>query len=125
MEVKATTEMKITDAKELHALTEKEIQNLELYMLQMHTECDFLLRNFEVRHEGRIGEETGLEDAKSIVTGEEPPTHKMISEGYESEHSDADVEEHFEGGHQYEGEEVPAVVRPGGSSPSEAPVASA
>eukprot|EP00746_Dinoflagellata_sp_MGD_P000582 gnl/MRDRNA2_/MRDRNA2_101044_c0_seq1.p1 gnl/MRDRNA2_/MRDRNA2_101044_c0~~gnl/MRDRNA2_/MRDRNA2_101044_c0_seq1.p1 ORF type:complete len:333 (+),score=108.96 gnl/MRDRNA2_/MRDRNA2_101044_c0_seq1:104-1000(+) len=114
-EVKATTEMKITDAKELHALTEKEIHNLDIYMVQLHTECDFLIRNFEVRHEGRVGEETGLEDAKSIVTGEEPPTHRMIAEGYESEHSDADVEEHFEGGHQYAGQEVP----------TEAPAASA
>merc|ERR1719379_2089009 len=98
-EVKATTEMKITDARELHQLTEKEIHNLDLYMVQMHTECDFLIRNFEVRHEGRIGEEVGLEDAKTIVTGEEPPTHATVEAGFESEHSDAEVEEHFEGGH--------------------------
>jgi predicted nucleic acid-binding Zn-ribbon protein len=81
-EVKATTEMKITDARELHQLTEKEIHNLDLYMVQMHTECDFLIRNFEVRHEGRIGEETGLEEAKTIVTGEDPPTHRTIEAGY-------------------------------------------
>lgn len=94
-EVKATTEMKITDAKELHSLTEKEIHNLDLYMAQMHTECDFLIRNFEVRHEGRVGEEVGLEEAKTIVTGEEPPNYKVVEAGYKSEHSDADVEEHF------------------------------
>merc|ERR1719305_884754 len=70
-ETKATLEMKISDAKELHQLTEEEIHNLDLYIAQMHTECDFLLRNFEVRHEGRVGEEVGLEEAKTIVTGEE------------------------------------------------------
>merc|ERR1719482_1126179 len=34
-ETKATMEMKITDAKELHHLTEEEIHNLELYMTQL------------------------------------------------------------------------------------------
>jgi len=107
-EVKAATEMKITDAKELHMLTENEIHNLDLYMAQMHTECDFLVRNFEVRHEGRIGEEVGLEEAKSIVTGEEPPNHRVVEAGYDSEHSDAEVEEHFVDGHHiHEGETPP------------------
>merc|ERR1719321_2309157 len=40
-ETKATLEMKMTDAKELHQLTEAEIRNLDLYMAQLHTECDF------------------------------------------------------------------------------------
>jgi hypothetical protein len=99
MSVKATLKMKITDAKELHELTEEEIHNLDLYMVQLHTECDFLARNFEIRHEGRVDEEVGLEEAKSIVTGEEPPNHKVVESSYEAEHTDADVEEHFEGGH--------------------------
>merc|ERR1719420_982718 len=107
--VKATTEMKIQDTKSLHALTEEEIHNLDLYMAQVHTECDFLTRNFETRHEGRIGEEVGLEDAKSIITGEEPPDHRVVEAGYESEHSDADVEEHFvDGQHILEGMPTPA-----------------
>jgi len=117
-EVKATLEMKISDAKELHALTEEEIKNLDLYIVQIHTECDFLARNFEIRHEGRVDEEVGLEEAKSIVTGEEPPNHKVVEASYEAEHTDADVEEHFEGGHTpgegggLEPTEPPVVDRP-------------
>lgn len=100
-DVKAETMNKIVDAKAKQTLTLDELENLQLYMVQLHSECDFLLRNYEVRHEGRIGEEMGLEDAKTIVTHEEPPSHGVVKQGYNEEHSDADVEEHFpeEGGH--------------------------
>lgn len=103
-ENKADLEDKMDQAKTNRKLTEKEIQNIALYMVQLHSECDFLMRNFEVRHEGRVEEETGLEDAKTIVTHEEPPTHAVIEQGFASEHSDKDVNQHFpeEGGHIHE-----------------------
>merc|ERR1719316_2330458 len=97
--IKAELEDKIADAKELQGVTLQELQNLALYMVQLHTECSFLQLNFEVRHESRVGEEVGLEDTKTIVTGEEPPSHTVVESGFESEHSDAQVEEHFENGH--------------------------
>merc|ERR1719272_298727 len=65
---KATLDQKLLESKELLTSTEDELHNLQLYLVQLHTECDFLVRNFEVRHEGRIEEETGLESAKTIVT---------------------------------------------------------
>jgi len=101
MDVRAETQSKIVDAKSKQSLTLEELENIALYLVQLHSECDFLMRNFEARHDGRVGEESGLEDAKTIVTHEEPPTHKVIETGYKEEHSDADVEEHFpeEGGH--------------------------
>jgi len=101
MAVKAETENKIVDAKAKQSLTLEELQNLALYLVQLHSECDFLMRNFENRHEGRVGEEVGLEDAKTIVTHEEPPSHGVVEQGFKEEHSAADVEEHFpeEGGH--------------------------
>jgi len=100
-EAKADLEDKHGQAKTDRKLTEKEIQNIAIYLVQLHSECDFLMRNFEVRHEGRVEEEGGLEDAKTIVTHEEPPTHGQIEADYKSEKSDADVEQHFpeEGGH--------------------------
>jgi len=100
-EEKADLEEKLGQAKTNKKLTEKEIHNIALYMVQLHAECDFLMRNFEARHDGRVDEETGLEDAKTIVTHEEPPTHSQIEADYKSEKSDADVEQHFpeEGGH--------------------------
>merc|ERR1719265_1608037 len=104
MAVKAETENKIVDAKTKQDATLDELQNLALYMVQLHSECDFLLRNYDVRHDGRVNEETGLEDAKTIVTNEEPPSHTQVEQGYKEEHSDADVEEHFPeaGGHIHE-----------------------
>lgn len=92
---KATLDDKIVSAKALAKLTDEEIHNIELYLAQLHTECDFLARNFEVRHEGRVDEETGLEEAKSIMTDEEPPEHRQIEERYEQEHAEQDVDEHF------------------------------
>merc|ERR1719171_1385786 len=93
---KAELEEKLTNAKSLQTITLEELQNLALYMAQLHTECDFLLRNFDVRHEGRVSEEAGLEDAATIVTHEEPPSHGDIESGYASEHSDKQVDAHFE-----------------------------
>merc|ERR1719321_2458865 len=75
----------------------EEQHNLEMYMAQLEGECSFLLRNFEVRHEGHIEEEVGLEGAKSIVTHDAPPTHRDVEEQYAEEHTDADVDQNFPG----------------------------
>merc|ERR1719313_639826 len=85
--IKAELEDKIASAKDLQSTTVDELQNLALYMVQLHTECDFLLRNFEVRHEGRVGEEVGLEEAKTIVTHAEVPTHAQIEKVMDEEHT--------------------------------------
>lgn len=95
---KAELEDKITTAKNTQRATLEELQNIALYLTQLHTECDFLIRNFEVRHEGRVEEEVGLEDAKTIVTHEEPPSHGDVEAGFESEHSEQQVDEHFPDG---------------------------
>jgi hypothetical protein len=95
--VKATLDQKLVTNKELLALTEEELHNLELYLVQVHTECDFLMRNYEVRHENRVDGETGLETAETIVTDGEVPSHKSIEKRYAEEHTDDDVDEHFPG----------------------------
>merc|ERR1719301_436125 len=94
---KASLDQKLVDNKALLALTEEQLHNLQLYLVQLHTECDFLVRNFEARHEGRVDEESGLEEAETIVTDAEPPTHKEIEKQYVEEHTDDDVDEHFPG----------------------------
>merc|ERR550537_1141370 len=94
-EHKAILNEKRVSANELKAKTEQEIHNIDIYLVQLEAECGFLLRNYEVRHEGRVEEEQGLESAESIVTGEEPPTHREIEKNYEEEHSDKDVEENW------------------------------
>jgi hypothetical protein len=94
---KATADTKLMEDKELFEATKDEHHNLELYLVQLHSECDFLMRNYEVRHEGRIDEEVGLEDAKTIVTHEEPPNYREVEQQFEAEHTDADVDQAFPG----------------------------
>merc|ERR1719443_2640955 len=93
--VKATLDTKLVENKELLDLSEEQLHNLELYLVQIHTECDFLMANFEARHEGRIESETGLESAETIVTHEVPPSHSEIDKRYEDEKTDADVDANF------------------------------
>jgi hypothetical protein len=94
---KATADTKLLEDKELFEATKDEHHNLELYLAQLHGECDFLLRNYETRHEARIDEEVGLEEAKTIVTHEEPPNYREVEKVYEEEHSAADVDQNFPG----------------------------
>merc|ERR1719171_890668 len=92
---KASADTKLLADKELLEATKDEHHNLELYMAQLHGECDFLMRNFETRHEGRIDSEVGLEDAKTIITKEEPPSYRTVEQQFESEKTDNDVDENF------------------------------
>lgn len=93
--VKAQLDVKLTDDKEAHALLDKEIMNLELYLVKVHATCNFIMAHFEERHDGRVNSEVGLEGAKTIVTHEDPMTHKQVEERYEEEETKTDVDEHF------------------------------
>merc|ERR1719230_2313806 len=90
---KAETEEKRLQSQQKNDLTIEELKHLELYLVQLHAECDFLLRNFENRHDARVDEEHGLDSAESIVTKEEVPTHTTIEKVYVKEHSAHDVDE--------------------------------
>lgn len=94
---KASLDSKLVQNKELKAATEEELHHLELYMVQLETECSFIMRNFEVRHEGRVEEETGLESTKTIVVEGTPPSHREVEERYVEETSDEDVDKNFPG----------------------------
>merc|ERR1719161_429019 len=91
----AETEGKLVQAKQLNELTIEEIAQIKIYLTKLHIECDFLMRNYENRHESRVDEEVGLETAETIVTHEEPPNHLEAEKTYEEEHSKKDVDEHF------------------------------
>jgi hypothetical protein len=93
--VKATLDEKLVANKALLKLSEEELHNLELYLVELHTECDFLVRNFEIRHENRIDGETGLEEAETIVTHAEMPDHREIEGRFDDEKTDDHVDEHF------------------------------
>lgn len=94
---KASLESKLIDAKALKQATDKELHNIELYLVQLKAECGFLLRNFEVRHEGRVNEEQGLGDAETIITNDEPPSHGEVEKKYAEEDSAKEVDENWPG----------------------------
>lgn len=89
---KARMDEKLVDNKSQLQLLDAERRNQEMYLMQLHHECDFLLSNFESRHEARILEEVGLRSTESIVTKEEPLSHPEVEKGFDSEKSQADVE---------------------------------
>lgn len=111
MAAKATLDEKLVSNKALLELSEEELHNLELYLVQLHTECDFLLQNFEARHESRVEGEGGLESAETIVTGAEPPSHREIENRFEDEHTDDDVDHNFPGTPIDDGPDLPKATR--------------
>jgi len=91
----ADLEDRIHKDSELQEFTIQELAALKVYLRQLDIECTFIMKNFENRHDARVGEEMGLEGAETIVTHEEPPTHKGTVQGFEDEHSMKQVDEHF------------------------------
>jgi hypothetical protein len=92
---KADKEEKLAMSKEDLKRTAEEIFQIKQYLTKLHIECDFLVRNFETRHESRIEEEVGLESAETIATKGDPPTYPGTEKMYEEEHSKKQVDEHF------------------------------
>jgi len=84
--------------KETLRLTLEELEDIGVYLVQLHQECDFLMKNFDNRHGARVDEEVGLEGAETIVTHETPPSHTDTAEQFDEEHSKKQVDEHFPDG---------------------------
>merc|ERR1719281_2051822 len=92
---KATLDEKlVTDKATLETVDEMR-HTLELYLLQVHTQCDFIFKNFENQHKSREDKEMGLKDAETIVTKEEPPAYREVAEQYDEEKTPEDVSENF------------------------------
>merc|ERR1719395_526751 len=86
-DAQATLAEKQQSDKETNELTLQELDSLKIYLRQLDIECTFIMKNYEARHDARVGEEMGLEGAETIVTHEEPPTHKGTEKKYEEEPS--------------------------------------
>jgi septal ring factor EnvC (AmiA/AmiB activator) len=89
---KASKEEKLVMAKTDLERTAEEIFQIKQYLTKLHIECDFLMRNFETRHESRIDEEVGLETAETIATHGDPPSYPGTEKMYEEEHSKKQVD---------------------------------
>merc|ERR1719265_849419 len=66
---KAQTEAAITEAKENQQLSLDEQANVVKTLQELHGQCDFLLKNFEMRLSARETEIEGLQNAKAVLAG--------------------------------------------------------
>jgi len=68
-EDKAKAEVDLGDAQETREGLQFTLDELEVEKTDTHKQCDFVLKNFEVRQEARIQEVEALRQAKSILSG--------------------------------------------------------
>jgi len=68
-EEKAKLESDLVDAKEKRDSTMLELEQLSNYNAQLHSSCDFVMKNFEVRQTARDEEIEALRQAKKILSG--------------------------------------------------------
>merc|ERR1719217_1580332 len=68
-EEKAKADEEKTMAEGDHAQAMQALESLNNYKNQLHDDCDFILRNFEVRQEARAQEMDALGQAKAILSG--------------------------------------------------------
>merc|ERR1719171_2283956 len=78
MKVKAITDKEEAKAKlgsKKHATTEKEradehdVDAIHAYEMTLHTDCDFILENYDTRKEAREQETESLKNAKAVLAG--------------------------------------------------------
>jgi len=63
----ASKDLQVTE--EDIADTAKEIEELQKYNAELHTDCDYLLKNFNVRQKARAEEIESLQQARQILSG--------------------------------------------------------
>jgi predicted nucleic acid-binding Zn-ribbon protein len=66
---KAETEAAVESNSEEKAATTKTLMATEKHIMNLHGECDWLLKYYEVRKEARAGEVESLENAKAVLSG--------------------------------------------------------
>merc|ERR1719356_1432675 len=45
------------------------LQDLSDYVADLHLQCDFVMKNFDIRQKGRLQEIEALQDAKAALSG--------------------------------------------------------
>merc|ERR1719421_2675007 len=66
---KADLEGSLTEAKENQMLTMEQSQNVISTLAKLHGQCDFIIKNFELRLNARTAEIEGLKTAKAVLAG--------------------------------------------------------
>merc|ERR1719261_1036391 len=67
---KAILEEKMNDAKEAKKMAFDELSNAHKFTSELHSSCDFVVQNFQLRAEARANELTSLQNAKSVMQAE-------------------------------------------------------
>merc|ERR1719183_1899228 len=68
-ETKAKAEADLVEAKEDKEAVMLELEQLANYMAELHSSCDFVMKNFEIRQTARDEEIEALKQAKAILSG--------------------------------------------------------
>jgi len=66
---KADLDEKVESTKELKRSQEAELMNTEGYIAQLHSSCDFLVANYDLRKAARTNEIESLANAKAVLSG--------------------------------------------------------
>merc|ERR1719262_1658057 len=68
-EVKAKAEADLVQANDDHEAVMLELEQLGNYKAELHSSCDFIVKNFEIRQQARDEEVEALKQAKAILSG--------------------------------------------------------
>jgi hypothetical protein len=68
-ENKAKAEKELVETEEALGFTMTDLEDLAKYKAGLHEDCDYILKNFMIRQEGRAAEIEALQQAKQILSG--------------------------------------------------------
>merc|ERR1719333_9702 len=68
-ESKAKAETDLVEAEQAHESVMLELEQLANYKAELHSSCDFVMKNFEIRQTARDEEIEALKQAKAILSG--------------------------------------------------------
>merc|ERR1719453_2751242 len=65
----AQLESKLAEAEESKAMSTETLEDVSMTINHLHTQCDFLLQNYDARKEARSAEAESLKNGKAVLAG--------------------------------------------------------
>jgi len=81
-EAKASGEADLQKSTDTHSAKKSELMATEEYLADMHSECDWLIKNYDLRKEARAGEVDSLKSAKAVLAGAD---YSLVQRGHSVE----------------------------------------
>merc|ERR1719482_935569 len=66
---KSDMDVKVEQSKQQKGSQEASLQNVKQYILTLHSQCDFLVSNYDLRKAARSNELDSLSNAKAVLSG--------------------------------------------------------